>query len=323
MVDLNSFLLQNKYSEDCISYWNKFTRNVQNTVSQMILWDIQTGASYQSVLNVLGNALLALPIIAGTSYLGATTIVHKDALSGLLTTVGNVATAETAVVGAVGLAAFVGIKLSKHNKVTDRIDTAFRLSNSSYTIEDIRRYNVDNKMFKNIQKSANKISNNISRISGMIKSITEPQKPKWFNPLLKQFIKEKQLTKEQYSDYLTFQGLGIDENPHYLNFARVLDTIKEDIKDSLYYVSKFGNESAVLDDATLDSLYKMRSAAQQAMPVFKSFTGIGAANDDYEDVLNKVIERVDHIQTQQDALLSAKQISATVVHQPKPSQLGI
>lgn len=323
MTDSNLILAQNKYSENCVLFWHKFSRKVQNTVSQLILWDIQTGSSYQSVLNVMGSALVALPIISGTAYFGSKAIDNKDTLSGLLHTVGNVATAETAVVGVACLAVFAGVKLSKHNKITDRIDTALRLSNVAYTIEDIRRNAVDNITFRNIQKNANGITNSISRISEMIKSITEPKNPKWFNPLLRKFLKEKKRSSTQSSDYLVFQELATDKNPHYINFASVLDTIKEDIKDSLHRITTFGNTDTLLDSTTLDSLYKMRSAAQQAMPVFKSFTGIGAANDDYEEVLNKVISGVDHIQGQQDALLAAKNPSATVAVQIKAAQPNI
>ena len=312
MDAFNDIVLQNDYGKKCISFWHTFTKKVANTVSQMILWDIQTGASYQTVLNVLSKALVALPIISGTAYLGASLSGAEAMLSGVLTSVGNIAAAETAVVAVVGLATAAGAKQFNKQTTEDRIDSAFRLIKPAYTIEDIRRYAVYNQVFRNLQKESSEITNRITRIKEMIKSVTEPTKPKWFNPVQNLFLK----TKNQYSaseqpngvvdDYLVFSELGLRPEKSYMNFASTLDTIKENIKNSIYIINKFSTTGVSLDTDTLNSVYDMRYAAQQAIPFFKIFRGIGVSNDDYEDVLKNIISTVDRIQKQQDALYVAQ-----------------
>lgn len=324
MDTLSDIVSQNDYAKKCIASWHTFTKKVTNTVSQMILWDIQTGASYQTVLNVLSKTLIPLPIISGTAYLGANITGADAVLSDLLTTVGNVATAETAVVAIVGLATVAGAKKFNKQTTEDRIDSAIRLRKPSYTIEDIRRYAVSNQVFRNLQKESSEITNRITRISAMIKSVTEPTKPKWFNPVQNLFLK----TKNQYSaseqpngvidEYLVFSEMRLRPEKSYINFSNTLDTIKESIKNSLHTINKFGAKDIILDTDTLDSLYRMRYTAQQAIPVFKIFCGIGTANDDYEDVLKNIIGTVGHIQKYQDVLSAATQSGrATPSEAPK------
>ena len=82
-------------------------------------------------------------------------------------------------------------------------------------------------------------------------------------------------------------------------------------------INKFGAKDIILDTDTLDSLYRMRYTAQQAIPVFKIFCGIGTANDDYEEVLKNIISTVGHIQKHQDALYAAQNERTTPSEAPK------